>query len=740
MSGFKLLAIIPLQGCETKYRKNLKIGDKYLFYNNYDVELNENFSSIISVKENKELPQVPDKLFYLNNGIKLSISAVVGKNGTGKSTLFELLYYLIYIISINQKIKNKPILEPKSKSVENQLSELKRDYRVEKIYSVLDDEDRELALYQLIKKYKLYNLTETTIEKKNLRSQIIKGIQNKKIDLEHQLKLEQKNEVDLENGLAISLLYKKGNCIYEVSYRDKNLTYNQFDENGKKNLTTNDLDLKSLFYSISINYSIHSLNSNTLGNWVSKLFHKNDAYVTPVVINPMRDEGNFDINKELHLSKERLMTNVVYDIVNEKDSLILDKYRVKRFIFNIKKKYRFPYPIPYGDDLFYENEIVGKLLKSKIKLTTSEKLTQTLHGYALTYIDKKIDKIRDQYGFLIYNGESPPLKINEDEILLKFLCEDKSHITKKINQTVNFIKYSIDFPDIWKFNEGESKIIESEKLTKWIEKCVTNPKESLPSELVEIALPGFFNVDFEFIKPEYQEEVITLGSMSSGEQQMILNINSILYHLYNIQSVHKEIGFGANENTDLERVKYSNINIALDEIELYFHPDMQRLLVNNLVKAIEKVKRKGKNGIESINVCFITHSPFILSDIPSQNILRLETDSEGEPIINTNASQTFGANIHDLLANDFFLESGFMGEFAKEKINNLIYYLTSDDETSEGLDMDSIEHYIELIGEPFLKNDLLELFKTKKSKFMSDDEIEKEISRLTKLKRNDFNQ
>jgi len=36
---------------------------------------------------------------------------------------------------------------------------------------------------------------------------------------------------------------------------------------------------------------------------------------------------------------------------------------------------------------------------------------------------------------------------------------------------------------------------------------------------------------------------------------------------------------------------------------------------------------------------------------------------------------TFGANIHTLLSHGFFMEDGLMGEFAKEKINEVIKFL-----------------------------------------------------------------
>ena len=63
-----------------------------------------------------------------------------------------------------------------------------------------------------------------------------------------------------------------------------------------------------------------------------------------------------------------------------------------------------------------------------------------------------------------------------------------------------------------------------------------------------------------------------------------------------------------------------------------------------------------KNLDTNINILFITHSPFILSDIPKQNVLFLEN---GKPSEKKNMN-TFGANITDLLADSFFIEDGLM--------------------------------------------------------------------------------
>jgi hypothetical protein len=81
-----------------------------------------------------------------------------------------------------------------------------------------------------------------------------------------------------------------------------------------------------------------------------------------------------------------------------------------------------------------------------------------------------------------------------------------------------------------------------------------------------------------------------------------------------------------------------------------------------------------------------------------------------------------------------------MGEFAKEKIKDLIKYLTYNEKVNGSKTNEKPEYewsqntskeFIEIIGEPLLKYDLKELYLTK---FYSEEEIDKEIERLNQLK------
>src|SRR5690554_223890 len=408
MSGFKLLAIVPLEGCKREYRKGLENGQVYQFYKNYDIRTSADNEKVIWAKANKSL--VPKGFFDLDNGIKLNISTVVGQNGSGKSTLSELLYYLIYQVFINLKVNNEYILEPKSKEIQQRISNLTKDIRIEKIENFLNkgikyDDSIELRISELITEYKLYSLRSSNKTGEELQKELIKQLHDVKKTLKIELEEELNYQAQVAKDLAVALLFEKEGEIFELEYSNEKFFYSSFKNGIKQSLNFDSLnldELSGLFYTISINYSAHSLNSLNIGNWISRLFHKNDAYLTPIVINPMRTNGNYDVNREIHLSKERLLSNIIYDYLNESEYLILDKYKVETIEFTVKKNYRFIQPIDYSEDYFIET-IVGKLIKSYINREVIQLLG--IHGQALAYLDKKVEKIKVNYGFLIFGKD-----------------------------------------------------------------------------------------------------------------------------------------------------------------------------------------------------------------------------------------------------------------------------------------------------------------------------------------------
>jgi energy-coupling factor transporter ATP-binding protein EcfA2 len=181
----------------------------------------------------------------------------------------------------------------------------------------------------------------------------------------------------------------------------------------------------------------------------------------------------------------------------------------------------------------------------------------------------------------------------------------------------------------------------------------------------------------------------------------------------------------------------NNILILLDETEINFHPNWQKQNINLIIKYLSQFQNK------RIHLLVAIHSPFILSDIPKENVIFLdkykENEDENQKVGNCkNATKdidmkTFGANIHTLLSHGFFMENGLMGEFAKKTIQDVINYLN--DKPTQNMNKQKAWQIIQLVGEPFLKHKLEEKYN---EKFLTKEEqkqnkikqLENELKRL----------
>ncbi len=137
---------------------------------------------------------------------------------------------------------------------------------------------------------------------------------------------------------------------------------------------------------------------------------------------------------------------------------------------------------------------------------------------------------------------------------------------------------------------------------------------------------------------------------------------------YNNLSHGEKVLFGQLLNIYFYSINYSHEIFLFDEPEISLHPDWQKRYINEVYNLLKKMK--GNN-----HFIFTSHSPFLLSDIPKQNIIFLDKDEKGNcKVVDglKKKKQTFGANIHTLLSDSFFMEDGLMGEFAKSKINEII--------------------------------------------------------------------
>lgn len=494
-----------------------------------------------------------------------------------------------------------------------------------------------------------------------------------------------KSDLQEVKGLKV-VLFIQSKTFFKVTIDEGTIEVQDFDKSGKLILENSNQNqtqvLKGLFYTICMNYSHYAYNYKDYlrkdqEDWLTPLFHKNDAYQTPLVINPWRDNGDIIIGRENSLVQSRLIANLLRPDEGS-------DYSFRRVTDNLQA---FSLKLNLDKEKVYESEIYRGLNDSDDK---KELISITYNDLKITNKDKVLYQINRSYNFNLekyQNNMDEVAKIAMDYLIRKLvsisvkydeykgffieeqkdfdyktlrayihkLTRDRSHIAFKFRQTLNFLKH--------RHIDEDPENLKLDKLSKKIQEVI-DLKPNYRDAIIELIPPPIFTVDI-LLKPFNEKEGnLELKSLSSGEKQMIYSLSSILYHLFNLDSVSP---------ITKTKVKYRTVQIILEEIELYFHPEMQRRYVKFLRESLIRLNLK---DIRDINICFVTHSPFILSDIPNVNILFLQL-KEGKAIQEKSFRKTFAANIHDLLADVFFMNEGVCGAFAIEQINHTIRFLNN---------------------------------------------------------------
>jgi predicted ATP-binding protein involved in virulence len=115
--------------------------------------------------------------------------------------------------------------------------------------------------------------------------------------------------------------------------------------------------------------------------------------------------------------------------------------------------------------------------------------------------------------------------------------------------------------------------------------------------------------------------------------------------------------------------------ILMDEPMQSYHPEWQRKFIYYLTRL-----KQDFFSDKDIQFIITTHSPLMVSDLPKENIIRLETDKDGHSIVRRNETETFGGNILQLMKDDFFMDYT-IGEFARTKIKEFLSKLEAEDIT-----------------------------------------------------------
>lgn len=733
---FTIISLTIHEGGNKNLLKALKEGVEYKFYHEKD--------------------HAPSWLYDIPNGPKVSISSIVGKNGSGKSSIVEMMIRII---------NNFAFLA---------------GYRENQSY---------LTFIPKVRATIKYNVNGDICFLKSYD-----------------------DTVSLIISDRTPLVFTRGKMA---------------GVNSKQRLS----EVKDhLFYMLISNYSLNCFNSKDFigetdqrwDDWLTPLFHKNDAYQTPVNINPMRTDGQININQEHELSKQRLMalfteaaerkernqysnlygvptgegfifkisgesklrsltfmkylpdhrdiryseSNIDFNIDKHLSfwkrnaALILKKgdfidtvykllnsnrdgqtdfsqylrklneslYKQKKgnnsqeVIRVIKLLMRYPnfsflefqrvYLVLWIEQRWEQERIVSKsfelnsiyVKKDNLRINAQKyiiyKTVSIFETYPLLY-DGCIGKIEKPVNFFAFPSEENGFEKRMESAfhnLMEDVKKDKSFITLKIRQCINYINHFLDY-DSWNIPpEKNVYSVPGKDYTHYVSyvDLLADIRKNTKGSVIDFLPPPIFEGE---IILRSGEQTYPISHISSGERQMLNMVGAVVYHLRNL-------GTALDKGRSF---RYKNIHVYLDEIELCFHPSYQRDFVNYLLGQISAAHLPEDM---QISISLLTHSPFVLSDIPQGNILYLKS---GKPANGEISVNPFAANVNDILQQSFFLEDGFTGRYASKKIQSLISFLSPlkgkrNTITQFKWSLCEIEQFISIIGEPLMRTELWRMF------------------------------
>ncbi|MGK0256526.1 MAG: putative ATP-dependent endonuclease of OLD family, partial [Arcobacteraceae bacterium] len=351
-------------------------------------------------------------------------------------------------------------------------------------------------------------------------------------------------------------------------------------------LTKYEIKQKKMPFTFHYNYSLDWINNKENNLNFDELYHKTDDYETPILLQPNKSRRKISIaNIDYLATRDMLNFTIQNDIKFNfiENFFIPISCELKYGLLDISKK---------DDNIFYK-----KLEQLSIPPWDIEDFRKEAYYYILR---KTIDKGKvNKYEFI--KDADFKKKLLEDKLEENFdalinyvsrndfekLYDNKlEYITRKIEDTYMFLDYIKDMKtEVMGFDLLRGK------------KNIKDEKELL------LALPPYIQVDF------FDENDVSFYALSYGQKFIIKFIYSLLSQLKNLDS----------------HANYRDINLLLDEVEQGLHPQWQKKFVNFLIEVLKEKKEY------NFNIIIASHSPFILSDLPKENVIFLEQGKQKYP-------------------------------------------------------------------------------------------------------------
>lgn len=422
--------------------------------------------------------------------------------------------------------------------------------------------------------------------------------------------------------------------------------------------------------------------------------------------------SNVSDNKEYIFEGSKNLYNFSYSEINKVQSNKIEFVSSDEFL-NVKNKLD---PESHNDIKFLFKPI--SFLKLENSTTNNNLISGILKRYRKAiFQESKNNFNRFKYGVTINLFSHVILHKKETPILNDIQLIGSDNYAEPINtlhpKIVTFLNHFQDYASLEDISENEFKshmdLISRFQTDVSYNLGTADRKER--SDINNASISVDFNDDFKkliegklVLFNNYSVLSHDWSKLSSG-MRAYLNLFSQLY-------------FVSKDITDFSK----NLLICIDEGDLYLHPEWQRNFLQDLIEFVSEIFQN------KIQIILTSHSPFLISDLPKENVILL--DDKGLAIRKLTDSSSFGANIHQLYTKQFFLKDGAIGEFAKNKIAKLL-----DEVKNTGdLEIKIIQKKIAMIGEPVLRYRLEELLTERVQESNKQTKIDWHMEQINKLR------
>lgn len=421
---------------------------------------------------------------------------------------------------------------------------------------------------------------------------------------------------------------------------------------------------------ISIELQVSLIRSSPIVDWFNRYSYRDfNSYNSPIIRNVKHVESAENVfrfiveAKNSNVTKQKIFLKVSQKLsYSSNSSAILDVIYGNKRITNIEdylpEKLKRRLRLKVGENtVSFNNRIVQNYYFREHKEYFF--IVQFLEKYLLHLIE-----------FLEKNGESQNIiyfiikdKIRQSQFneiktanLLYLLNKNYSEkfLIYKIDILKNIVNDLRDWSERLKYFEEKSSrdtpFINRDDLKNLISNFKNSEKYGYfynNSYKIEVSSASLENKDINF---NFIELLMVEFSDLFSVQFENLSDGEIVY-FNTFSSIFMEIRKASKDGRDCV--------LVLDEPDLNLHPEWCRRCIDDCITLV--------NNYSAVNVQFIiaTHSPYMISDIPKENVFSLE--EKGKMIVIKRAEKTFAANIIDILSDTFFLDYS-IGEFARKKI------------------------------------------------------------------------